>query len=154
VTTPFDAAAARAAPRIRLGPLSVRETLLDGGWWPRSTDIYTELPELVRAIDHLHGPVRRMVLSADGWADHPRHLRVDDRTIRLGFFSSQPSSLLTATCDGGHRVDLLVVAPGESAETAEAAMVMAATSDNAFLAQNIADIASVAARRDESPDRP
>jgi hypothetical protein len=95
-----------------------------------------------------------MVLSADGWADHPRHLRVDGRTIRLGFFSSQPPSLLTATCDGGRRVDLLVVAPGESTETAEAAMVMAATADNAVLGQNIADVASVAARRDGSAIRP
>jgi len=146
VTTPFDAGAPSSASRIRLGPLTTQQTLLDGGWWPRSADVYTELPDLVRAIDHRYGPVRRVVLSAAGWADQPRHIRVDGRTIRLSFFDSQPRSLATAICDGGYRIDLLVVASGESSDTAEAAMVMAATTENAVLPENIADVASIAPR--------
>ena len=152
VTTPFDADAPSSAPRIRLGPLTTQQTLLDGGWWPRSADVYTELPDLVRAIDHRYGPVRRVVLSAGGWTDQPRHIRVDGRTIRLSFFDSQPISLATAMCDGGHRIDLLV-APGESTDTAEAAMAMAATSENAVLSENIADVASIAPRSMTNTDQ-
>ncbi len=147
--TPADPA---APARVRLGPIATNETLLDGGWWPRSSDPYAELPSLVRSIDHLHGPVRRLVLSAEGWADHPRHIRVGDRVIRLSFFDSQPPSLVTATCDGGHRVDLLVVAPGEQESTAEAAMAMAATSDNVVPAQDIADTVSIAPAPQDTDD--
>jgi hypothetical protein len=118
--------------------------VLDGGWWPRSADVYSELPGLILAIDHVRGPVRRVLLSADGWADHPRHVRVGGRTIRLSFYASQPASLLTATCDGGERVDLLIVDPGEQTETAEAAMAMAATANNVVSAQDIADVVSIA----------
>jgi hypothetical protein len=154
VSTPFDAGGPSTAPRIRLGPLTTQQTLLDGGWWPRSTDVYAELPDLVRAIDHRYGPVRRVVLSAAGWSDHPRHIRVDARSIRVGFFDSQPTSLATAICDGGNRIDLLVVAPGESTDTAEAAMVMAATAENAVLPEDIADVASIAPRQATDADQP
>ncbi|HEU0239933.1 MAG TPA: DUF5994 family protein [Mycobacterium sp.] len=153
MTTPPGSSAAPIAPRIRLGPLTARETVLDGGWWPRSGDVYAELPGLVLAIDHRFGPVRRMVLSAAGWADHPRHIRVESRTIRLDFFDSQPISVATAVCDGGRRIDLLVVAPGESIGTAEAAMTMAATTENAVLPGNIADAASIAPRQASDSDQ-
>jgi Family of unknown function (DUF5994) len=153
MSTPIDPDAPSTAPRIRLGPLTAQQTLLDGGWWPRSTDVYTELPDLVRAIDHRCGLVRRVVLSTAGWADHPRHIRVDGRTIRVRFFDSQPITLATAMCDGGDRIDLLVVAPGESIDTAEAAMAMAATAENAVLPEDIADAASIAPRQVTDADQ-
>ena len=33
-----------SAPRLQLEPTSSRTTVLDGGWWPRSTDPAIELP--------------------------------------------------------------------------------------------------------------
>ena len=123
-------ASAPSTPRLRMEPTGSRHTLLDGGWWPRSTDPGAELPGLVLAIDSLRGPVSRLVLSADGWGDHPHHLGVAGRVVRLGYFASQPSALLTALCDNGERVDLLVVAPDTEAGLADAAMVLAATTGN------------------------
>jgi hypothetical protein len=114
-----------------------RHTLLDGGWWPRTTDPVAELPGLVLAIDNLRGPVTRLVLSAAGWDTHPRRLGVAGRVLRLGYFASQPISLLTALCANGARVDLLVVAPHTTAATALAAMTLAATTDNLVHAQQI-----------------
>jgi hypothetical protein len=52
---------------------------LDGGSWPRSTDPVAELPGLVLAIDHLRGPVRQLILNAQGWDSHPRRLGVAGR---------------------------------------------------------------------------
>jgi len=89
------------------------------------------------AIDSLHGPVIRLVLAADGWETHPRRLGVDGRVLRLGYFASQPASLLTALCANGDRVDLLVVAPGTAEATAEAAMTLAATAGNLVHAPHI-----------------
>jgi Family of unknown function (DUF5994) len=135
---------ANEPPRVRLNSIASTRTLLDGGWWPRSTDPNSELPGLIRGIDHLRGSVRRMVLSADGWDTHPSRIHVDNRTVHLGYFASQPVALLTALCDGGSRVDLLVVSPGVAAETAESAMTIAATTNNIMPAQAIVSAAGTA----------
>lgn len=126
-----------STPRLRLEVTGSRRTLLDGGWWPRSTDPVAELPGLILAIDHLHGLVISLVLAADGWNSHPRRLGVDGRVLRLGYFASQPTRLLTALCVNGDRVDLLVVAPDTPDGTALAAMVVAATASNLIHAQHI-----------------
>jgi len=130
-------ASAPSTPRLRMEPTGARRTLLDGGWWPRSTDPFAELPGLVLAIDKLRGPVTQLVLSADGWDEHPPRLGVAGRVLRLGYFTSQPVALLTALCDNGDRVDLLVVSPDTEASVADAAMVRAATIKNVVHAQHI-----------------
>jgi len=136
------------APRLRMEPTGSRRTRLDGGWWPRSTDPVAELPGLVLAIDKLRGPVTRLVLSVEGWDDHPRRLAVAGRVLRLGYFTSQPTALLTALCDNGDRVDLLVIPPNTEAGTADAAMVLAATTSNVRHAQLIVTTAGAARTRD------
>jgi len=128
---------APSTPRLRMESTGSRRTLLDGGWWPRSNDPVAELPGLVLAIDNLRGPVIRLVLSAAGWDTRPRRLSVAGRVLRLGYFASQPISLLTALCANGDRVDLLVVPPDATAGTALAAMTLAATADNVVHAHDI-----------------
>ena len=98
-------------PHLRLEPTRSRRTVLDGCWWPATTDPAAELPSLVRAIDDLHGPVRRLMLSAAGWSRRPHDIDVDDRVVSLGYFSDQPASLLTASCADGDSVELMVVPP-------------------------------------------
>ncbi|MEJ3742869.1 DUF5994 family protein [Actinomycetes bacterium KLBMP 9797] len=119
-----------STPRLRMEPTGSRRALLDGAWWPRSTDPVAELPGLILAIDTLRGPVSRLILAAEGWDSHPRRLGVSGRVLRLGYFGSQPVSLLTAICANNERVDLLVVPPHTAGHIAEAAMIMAATTDN------------------------
>jgi Family of unknown function (DUF5994) len=127
-----------STPRLRLGPPTSHYTLLDGGWWPRSVDPAAELPGLVLAIDHLHGPVTQLVLNADDWDGYPYRIGMAGRVLRLAFFTSQPAGLLTALCGrNGDRVDLLIVPPGTDHGTAEAAMALAATADNQIHAQHI-----------------
>jgi hypothetical protein len=125
-----------STPRLRLEATGSRRTLLDGAWWPRSTDPVAELPGLVLAIDKLRGPVTRLMLAAAGWDPHPRRLGIAGRVLRLGYFTSQPVSLLTAIC-GNDRIDLLVVPPHTADGTADAAMVLAAATTNLVHAQHI-----------------
>ncbi|RZU54259.1 hypothetical protein EV385_6207 [Krasilnikovia cinnamomea] len=124
-------------PRLRMEPTGSPRTLLDGGWWPRSTDPVAELPGLVLAIDTVRGPITRLVLSAAGWDTHPRRLGVAGRVLRLGYFASQPANLLTALCANGDRVDLLIVPSHTADGAADAAMILAATTDNLVHAQHI-----------------
>jgi uncharacterized protein DUF5994 len=130
-------ASAPSTLRLRMEPTDSIHTLLDGSWWPRSTDPVAELPGLVLAIDKLRGPVTQLVLSADGWDEHPRRLHVAERVLRLGYFASQPTALLTALCDNGKRVDLLVVPPDTEPGLADAAMVIAAATSNLIHIQHI-----------------
>lgn len=136
-TSTTSSPAAASNPRLYLEPTGATHTLLDGGWWPRSTDPAAELPGLILAIDKLHGPITRLILNSDGWNPRPRRLAVAGRRLRLGYFTSQPADLLTARCDDGGRVDLLVVPPHTPSATAETAMAIAATANNRVHAQHL-----------------
>jgi Family of unknown function (DUF5994) len=121
-------------PRLRLQPDQAARTLLDGGWWPRSTDPAAELPGLILAIDQRHGPVTQIMLGSASWdTSRPARLRVDDpagsRVVRLGWYETMPAGLLTATAPAG-RTDLLTVPPQTSEPAARAAMDQAAQPGN------------------------
>ena len=127
-----------STPRLRLGSSRSRHTLVDGGWWPRSVDPVAELPGLVLAIEHLHGAVTQLILHADDWDRQPRRIGMAGRVLRLAYYTSQPTGLVTALCGrNGNQVDLLIVPPGTDHGTADAAMALAATPDNQVHAQHI-----------------
>jgi hypothetical protein len=128
---------APSTPRLRMEPTGSGSGPLDGGWWPRSTDPIAELPGLVLAIDHFRGPVRQLILNARSWDSHPHRLGVAGRVIRPGHLTSQPATLITAMCDRGGRVDLLVIPPETPRRIAETAMLLAAATDNVLPAQDI-----------------
>lgn len=131
------ASSAPSVPRLRLEPTPSRPTLLDGGWWRRSTDPVAELPGLILALDNHHGPVTRLMLAAGGWDSQPRRLGIAGRVVRLGWFTTQPAGLLTAICGNGDRIDLLVVPPDTTAPSAAAAMAVAADPANTLRAPDI-----------------
>jgi hypothetical protein len=114
-----------------------RRALLDGGWWPRSTDPVTELPRLILALEDDHSPVVRLMLGPAGWSSQPRRIDVAGRVVRLGWFNTQPSGLLTAIRANGDRVDLLVVPPDAATDVAQAAIALAAQPTNTIHAQHI-----------------
>ena len=127
-----------STPRLDLQAASSANTPLDGGWWPRSTDPVAELPGLVLAIDTLHGPVKRLMLNRLDWDSHPRRLGIAGRVVHVGYFASQPTSLLTALSGtSGDRVDLLIVPPDTDSRVAAAAMTLAAAPGNQIHADHI-----------------
>jgi Family of unknown function (DUF5994) len=125
---PVLAGSGLSVPRLRLGPVPSRRTLLGGGWWPRSADPVAELPGLIRAIDR-RGRVTRLMLGPAGWDSQPRWLGGAGRAVPLDWFPGQPAGVLTAFCDGD-RVDLLVVPPGSAEADALGAMDLAAQAVN------------------------
>jgi Family of unknown function (DUF5994) len=124
-----------ARPRLRLQPDQFVATLLDGGWWPRSADPAAELPGLILALDKRHGRITRVLLGTAGWdASRPRRLRVDgpagSRVVRLGWFATMPTGLLTAISAGDERTDLVTIPLHASEQDARAAMEQAARAGN------------------------
>jgi hypothetical protein len=125
-------------PRLILGPARSLGTLLDGGWWPRSSDPVAELPGLVLALQGHgppgdHGPITHILLRVSDWGSRPRRLRIegvegltDTRVVRLSWFDTLPAGRLIAIYADGHRVDLLTVPPNTDENAAWAAMEQAA----------------------------
>ncbi len=133
-----------SAPRLHLQPTLSRRTLLDGGWWPRSTDPATELADLILALNGDRSRVRSVMLGPAGWDSHPPRMDVAGR-VRLSWFSTAPASLLIALRVDGDRVDLLVVPPDTHPATAQAAMALAAQPTNTVHAPDI--LTAVSARQ-------
>jgi hypothetical protein len=135
-TTGREAAISPAQPaRLELKPDQHGPTVLDGGWWPRSEDLATELPSLIRALDERHGRTRRIMLGAADWTEsRPRQLAFgapeNGRVVHLGWFATQPAGLLTAISVTGQRTDLLTVPPDTSEPEAQKAMDQAAEAGN------------------------
>ncbi|MFC5747546.1 DUF5994 family protein [Actinomadura rugatobispora] len=131
-----------STPRLCLRPpppSGSPQTLLDGGWWPRSADPAAELPGLALALQAHgppddHRPITHIMLRASDWDSHPRKLRVDGsdgaRMVRLSWFDTLPAGLLTAIYADGRRVDLLTVPALTGHAEAYAAMELAALTAN------------------------
>jgi hypothetical protein len=122
--------------RLHLQPTLSRRSLLDGGWWPRSTDPATELPQLILALNEDQSPVRRVLLGPAGWDSHPLRIPVAGR-VRFVWFTAQPAGLLCALRSNGERIDLLVVPADTHPVTARAAMALAAQPANTVHAPDI-----------------
>jgi hypothetical protein len=138
-------------PRLILAPARLDRAVLDGGWWPRSTDPVAELPGLVLALAARYGPIRRLMLNSGSWDGRFRRLAVGDRVVRTGWFTSIDPAVLVATTDQGSQIDLLIVPLDTSAEAAEAAMATAADPANRLRAAAV--LADQAAPAPNGPAR-
>lgn len=86
--------------------------LLDGSWWPDSPDLDFELGVLMPFLDHVRGPVERLVLSAGDWVGGPHRIVVDARTVGVDYRTGQPPWTMTVVCADGGTFTMRVVPPG------------------------------------------
>lgn len=106
-----------ASPRVQLaphtGPLGV-----DGGWWPRSTDLTEELPVLLAAVADRVGHVAVVGYPLGAWAPAPEQLDTAAGAVRLqGFVSDDPQTLVVIG-EHGSALSLLVIPPETPADRA------------------------------------
>ncbi|UAK32483.1 DUF5994 family protein [Nocardia asteroides] len=94
-------------PRLRLKPKAERGDYIDGAWWPRSTELTTELPDLLAVLTVRLGPVWRVVYDPTGWSDAPRQTTVHGgNTVRL---DSYPFEMWNTMYVFGRDNDLIVL---------------------------------------------
>jgi hypothetical protein len=139
-------------PRLLLAPTRAGEAVLDGGWWPRSSDPVAELPGLVLALADRYGQIRSVMLNNGAWDSRFRKLAVGATVIRMGWFISLDPALLIATTDQGDQLDLLVVPPQTPASAAEHAMTMAADPTNTMHAPDVLSATLAAPHKGSDPD--
>ncbi|MGK5682223.1 DUF5994 family protein [Actinoplanes sp. URMC 104] len=101
-----------ASPQVQPEPNGSRRTSLDADWWFSSTDLDAELRVLVPVLDHVRGPVKRLLLSAGGWAARPHEIVMDGRTVTVGYLAAQSPLMMTVLCADGGTFTMRVAPPG------------------------------------------
>src|SRR4051794_35262905 len=102
-------------PRVQVGPVRLHHMLLDGSWWPRSTDLDTELRDLVPVLDHVRGPVARLLLGVATWTARPHQVVTEGRAVSVGYLAGQSPSMMTVLCADGGTFTMRVAPPGPGA---------------------------------------
>src|SRR3954452_18044042 len=99
-------------PRIRLDPIRFPDPLLGGSSWPQSSDLRVELPVLLPALDHVRGPVTRLLLCEGNWTARPGRVTTDGRTVSIGYSAGQASTMIKVFCADGSAFTIHLAPPG------------------------------------------
>lgn len=143
---PAPAEAARISFRQPVSPSG----FIDAAWWPRSSDLTTELPPLLEVLWTASRDVNRITFNVGAWGPAPRRMHIDGRTVRLGGFStSDPLTVRLTDAWGAERIDILVIAPTTDAAVAQRALQLASTAESPYRAGEILDRAGSPSRSHE-----
>lgn len=104
----------------RLDPSLCIDPLLDGCWWPKSTDLGVELCTLLPVLSHVRGPVTRLLLGVGNWTARPHRITTGGRTVSIGYAAGQPSALIKVFCVDGGTFAMRVAPPGPAPDPPEA----------------------------------
>lgn len=118
--------------RLQIDRHAPHTGLVDGAWWPHSTNLTAELPDLLAALAVELGPVHRVLFHTHDWDTAPTGFTTGGTWVRLhGRRHEQPRYLDILSLTAG-RIVLLVVPPHTATAAAHAAMTAAATRGNAI----------------------
>lgn len=128
------------APRLAFCSRSPARGSVDGAWWPGSTDLAAELPDVLAVLGSKIGEVRRVVYDPSVWPPTP------SRIIRRGVaISVDPYTLVsseTIYLIGTHSRDAVLFVVPPSCAVAVVDQVLAAVSEatgpmNAFVLRHL-----------------
>ncbi len=114
---------------------------IDGGWWPRSTDLAAEVGPLVSDAGALGLRVARLLYQLDEWPPAPpRRLLVGGTQVKLSGYRYQPKGMITLIDGAGQaRVDLMVVPADCDSVVAARALRIAATDEDPDTGEAVLD---------------
>ncbi|MDQ3824741.1 MAG: DUF5994 family protein, partial [Actinomycetota bacterium] len=96
--------------RLSLRSSSSGRGVVDGAWWPRSTDPVIELVALSEALGIRRTPVRRIALTMPGWDSAPRRIRLaSGRSVVLDWLRSSGVHLVRILGTDDQPIDLLLI---------------------------------------------
>ena len=122
-----EPAATHHPPPMRLKPEDRHSDYIDGAWWPRSTDLATELPELLAALTTRLGRVDRIVYDPDSWSPPPRQVTVAEHSIGLEPYRFRLRNTMYVAGSNSTVTVRRVILPSTDSRTAHSAMADAFT---------------------------
>ena len=117
-------------PRLRLKPKASHSGYVDGAWWPHSSDLSTELPDLLAVLSVRLGPIDCVLYNVREWSRTPTNLAAGGRRVRLDGYQRQPVSTLEVVGRDRRRIVLLTVPANTEAAEAHYALMNAARADD------------------------
>jgi hypothetical protein len=146
--------------RLQLKPYRSALEHLDGAWWPRSTSLADELPDLAASLSDRLGRIVMVGYRRNGWHETPALVEIDGQTVELlGFTSDEPTSVILFGEDG-HHLTLHVIRPDTGEEAARQALQQAAVladpdavpASRSAVARSVAEVADKLARHEGLDD--
>jgi hypothetical protein len=116
--------------RLRLKPADRSAGLVQGAWWPRSDQLFKELPSLLAALAPRVGSVDRVIYDETRWAPQALRMEFRGRNIILEGSSTTSTNTLSVIGKGFGRLVLLIVPPYTNPTRAYAAVMTASKPDN------------------------
>ncbi|WP_018159524.1 DUF5994 family protein [Smaragdicoccus niigatensis] len=116
--------------RVDLKPAHSNTGSVDGAWWPRSRDLATEVPTLIKSLAGRLSPTARLVYHLPSWDTAPRRFETGGRNVKLDGYRFQPINTVYVVGTDRDRLVLLVVPPGTEPADAQSMMSSASTADN------------------------
>ncbi|HZC53923.1 MAG TPA: DUF5994 family protein [Mycobacterium sp.] len=138
IRTRDDASDSAQAARVSFRQPVAKSGFLDAAWWPRSRDLTTELPPLLEVLWTAARDINRITYNITAWDPAPRRMLVENRTVRLGgFTTSDPLTVRLSDAWGTERVDILVIAASTEPAVAQRAMLLTSEADSPYRADEI-----------------
>jgi uncharacterized protein DUF5994 len=124
-------------PRLRLKLKAAPSGCVDGAWWPHSSNLSTELPDLLAVLSVRLGQIDRVLYNVGDWSTTPTKLATSGRRVRLDGNQRQPVNTIEVVGHDRDRIVLLTVPAGTDPAEAHSALMSAAKSDNRSTAVDI-----------------
>src|SRR5689334_20021597 len=105
-------------PRLRLKRKAPPTGYIDGAWWPHSTDLMAELPDLLAVLSVRLGTVHRVRYNLDEWQPAQRRHLIGETMIRLDGYHRQPAHTVGVSDVRGNSIVLLVIPADTDADEA------------------------------------
>ncbi len=96
---------------------------LDGGWWPRSRNARTQLPDLITGLNARYGTILRLAVSEPAWEDLPHQITMAGHVVRVERYTDV-SHVIVVMVSHHERLQLLVIPPQVGARPAMTALAM------------------------------
>ncbi|WP_432846266.1 DUF5994 family protein [Amycolatopsis sp. CA-161197] len=136
--------------RVRLKPQPSVTGFVDGAWWPRSTELTAEVPELAAALAERIGPVWRVAYPSPAWTVPGTRMVNRGMIIRLEGFPAQDPHIVHVTGSLMRRLTLLVVPAETTPVIVERAMSAASDQNDATRPAALLDGAGLGAQPSEN----
>jgi hypothetical protein len=136
-TTRGQRASPKHAPRLRLKPRAPHSDYVDGAWWPHTSDLSMELPDLLAVLSIRLGQIDSVLYNVGEWSKAPTELATGGRRVRLDGYERQPVNTIEVVGRERDRIVLLTVPAGTDPAEAHAALMSAARPGNRSTATDI-----------------